>query len=307
MEVHVDILKLAQTKEKRERIKWFHARQTFFEEPFVQGFALARLCDHDDARYLVSLFPEGRPKSFENAAAVFRKAAQGGDPRSMCWEATCESIKQGDLLSRSAQLGYAWAQASVARYSSSAIAVPLLLKSVAQGEREGMAMLSEQLQRGKYCPRDEDRARALMLEGALLGDMTAQMSWAQEYCSAGSLDFFVWMRRLSQQVQWDCEFQSVGHLAREQLRLYDEGASGRIVFEIGLAHSTDKREPVEYGQRDARRALLLFRQWCNEAKQSVLCWLWAGKLLGVSKDIRLLIANLLWEDRAVWSETRRTT
>ncbi len=75
-----DVLKLAKTKEQRERIKWFHARRTFFSKQdsfsrdprwFAEGLALAKLCDHDDARFLVSLFPGGPPANQKEAKAVF--------------------------------------------------------------------------------------------------------------------------------------------------------------------------------------------------------------------------------------------
>ncbi len=61
--VHADILKMAKTQEKREAIKWFHARGVFFaERELTNGLALARQSEHPDARFLASLFP-GPPAS----------------------------------------------------------------------------------------------------------------------------------------------------------------------------------------------------------------------------------------------------
>ncbi len=70
--VHADVLKMAKTEAQRERIKWFHARSVFFRFGFVeQGLALARQCAHEDARFLVSLFPGEAPTTQEDIEKVF--------------------------------------------------------------------------------------------------------------------------------------------------------------------------------------------------------------------------------------------
>lgn len=46
----------------------------------------------------------------------------------------------------------------------------------------------------------------------------------------------------------------------------------------------------------------LYTQWLSGAKMGVLCWLWLSKGTGVARDIRLLIADLIWDERAAWSE-----
>ena len=73
MQVHADVLKMAGSKEKRERIEWFHARRVFFFDDanlLAEGLALARQCEHEDARFLVSLFPDGAPSTVEEAESV---------------------------------------------------------------------------------------------------------------------------------------------------------------------------------------------------------------------------------------------
>lgn len=49
-------------------------------------------------------------------------------------------------------------------------------------------------------------------------------------------------------------------------------------------------------------AILLFENWCKEAERAILCWLWLARDLGVCKDIRVAVAQLIWDDKAVWSE-----
>lgn len=50
------------------------------------------------------------------------------------------------------------------------------------------------------------------------------------------------------------------------------------------------------------RAINMYEMWCGQARTGVLCWLWACKQLCVVKDIRLAIANLVWDERMAWSE-----
>ncbi len=46
------------------------------------------------------------------------------------------------------------------------------------------------------------------------------------------------------------------------------------------------------------RAVLMHENWCGKAKQTIYCWVWAAKReLGVAKDVRVLNANLVWEER----------
>ncbi len=59
--VHSDVLKMAKTEEKRERIKWDHAMRVFIDVSVSEGFELARQCRHDDALFLVSLFRQKSP------------------------------------------------------------------------------------------------------------------------------------------------------------------------------------------------------------------------------------------------------
>ncbi len=71
MEVLADVLNMAQTEEKKERIKWYHARRVFFDHDPSDGLALARQCKHEDARFLVSLFPGDASRTKDEAIVVF--------------------------------------------------------------------------------------------------------------------------------------------------------------------------------------------------------------------------------------------
>ncbi len=321
MEVHADILKMAKTKEKRETIKWFYARQVFFfgakknNPAFSQGFALARQSEHEDARLLVSLFPNGAPASEQEAAKVF--LARKDDARCLCWAGLCNTPGWGDLLLRSANAGYAWGQAKCGSHM-----VEWLEKAAAQGDCEGMRCLAYELYDVASSRRDTARALKLWQEAALLGDAKSQFYVAKYCCVDSSLEQAMWLRRSALQFHQTCllvnDGNVAGHVLLEKMeywvRMFDKGSSGRILFEYGAAYHGNIERDINklLGIRSkpreviaAERAVEVYLFYCAQAKRGVLCWMWLSKMKGVAKDIRLSIADLIWEQRAEWCYRER--
>lgn len=91
----------------------------------------------------------------------------------------------------------------------------------------------------------------------------------------------------------------------DQLGQFDSGGPGRIMFEIGATlAAVEKWASLTHEQNAAwERAVNLYKHWCNESKQATLYWIWLARLL-VPKDIRTLIAHLIWEAKATWSERK---
>ncbi len=311
LNVHADILKLCKTKEKRERVKWFHARQVFFDglaSSFIDGLALARQSEHGDARFLVTLFPDGAPATRGEAAAVF--LAHRDEARCLCWAAQCGAEPRGELLRRSAEGGYAWGQKLYCQSLEGTQWVMWQTMAVAQGERDAMSALGFHLWHQKVKVRDTIRATLLWREAAELGDPWGQFWFAGLCCAKGSLEQLVWWRR---SVMQTVTHNLVGLIpllksAKKQVKQYDSGGSGWNVFELGMGlaiveawrgHSRD-REITAAGER----AVMLYQQWCAEAKRAVLCWIWVARKAKVMKDIRLVIADFVWAERAAWSERR---
>ncbi len=314
MNVHTDILKLCKTREKRELIKWFNARQIFFDSSFDDGLALARQSEHEDARFLVTLCPVGAPATKEEAAAIF--LVHGDDARCLCWAAQCGAEPRGELLRRSAEGGCAWGQALFGwRFCAFGAKFAWMEKAVLQEEREAMYHLADRLWYGITGNKDKARARQLWLEAAYLGDAEAQFSVGRHCCVDGSLEQLVWWRRSAVQ---HARYSVIASLelakyAGKHVHRFDLGGSGRIVFELGAAFQwhidsgNGRVHGVKWSNEDivaAERAVALHDQWCAEAKRALLCWIWVAHECGVNKDIRLVIANLIWDERAVWSEQR---
>ncbi len=303
---------MAKTEEKRQRIKWYHARRVFFvEQERARGLSLARDCTHEDARLLVSLFAGGLAGTLPETAVFLSHSEQ--DARCLCWAAETGASDQRELIRRSAKAGYAWAQALYGderrgwTCSQEGDCVEWLEKAVKQGEPVAMARLAS-----LRLPAVEEGKKSwidLCQEAAYLGDCDAQLKYAR----CGLLDpeeQFVWLRR-SASCGNGWAVGDIGDCVVAQLKLFDEGkTTGRIVFESGfafVAHGFKWRHRInESAVVACKRAIKLYNQWRREARIGVMCWLWLAKQMGVSRDIRVLIAGLIWDEKAAWSERKRS-
>ncbi len=110
--------------------------------------------------------------------------------------------------------------------------------------------------------------------------------------------------------------RDMGSSARQQLKLYERGeGSGRVVFEIGAACKghVNVGAGIAFGVgvcpedlRAMERAVVLHEEWCKMAKRAIWCWIWFGRQVGVVKDVRIIISNILWSGRAAWCEKSKT-
>ncbi len=117
-----------------------------------------------------------------------------------------------------------------------------------------------------------------------------------------------WLRRaalLTEPGQYCDPLFQLGAAMSEQLRRYEESGSGRVVLEMGAAFAAKKswHRHVLNAYIFCNTALELYNKWRAQARTAVLCWLWLARQKGVAKDIRVLIADVIWDDRAAWSDS----
>ncbi len=309
--LHADVLKMAKTREKRERIKWFAARSIFFADvqttsSFAKGLELAKDCEHEDARFLVSLFPDGPPSDSDQAAAVF--LAQN-DARCWCWATQCEAQPRQELLARSAEAGCAWAQLLGFGPLDRAEGLSWMEKAAAAGERDALSALAYSLWYTSNGVYDDARATELWKEAAELGHAEGQYSFGMSCCINGSLEQFVWMRRAAMQKHYGA-LAALTTAGASQSLLLAWDRPERKLFEIGAGLSAVDSSDLPMLRHEVayvRKTVNMYEQWCREAERGVLCWLWLSRDMGLVKDIRVMIARLIWEERAAWSERTEST
>ncbi len=210
----------------------------------------------------------------------------------------------------SAEAGYAMGQTLLAeREGDRQAKVAWLEKAVAQGEPQAMAMLASLIGHSAEggVAANRPRAEELWWKAAMLGDESAQFVVASEYCVTDSVEQFEWLRRSMMQRR---DLDAIDWFDRALPRLmnkYDETGSGRLLFEIGAALASTDRWQEDLGSKDGEhvlglRAVKLYHEWCAQEKRGVMCWLWLSRLIGVSKDVRIMIAGFIWTERAAWSD-----
>ncbi len=307
--IHADILRMAKTKEKREAIKWFHARHIFFSrhgDALAHGLALARDSDHEDARFLVSLFSMS-PRDDAEAAKVF--LARQDDARCLSWAARLGADPLRELYVRSAAGGYSWGQLVRGEFCDDRVEeIGWVEKAVAQEDPDAMMRLAFLLSQSPAADGTVNTARIHQLyrQAAELGHGYGQYCCAINCCPDNSLQQFEWVRRAVSQADGLSAVAALIANFEPQLALFDAEGYGRIVFEIGAALFAAELDWKVWSSPECilagERILSLFQQWCSEAKTGILCWIWLARKLGIVKDVRLMIADRIWDERAAWSE-----
>jgi hypothetical protein len=274
------------------------------DDVVASALALARQSGHGDAQWLVSLVPaEGSVTSEELARAL---QPHGEEPRALF---VCAGLSgRVELMKRAAEAGYAPAQgklASMPDVFSADEQKRWAELAMSQGDRDGAFYLASLLSHGSTHVVEQEKAAVLSLYrvAAELGDATAQDHLALfAYQKSDWQRFFWWGRAASRGSVRSCTLLLKGAVCAKTL-----DASGRVAFEIGAAckdHLTATRAFGRHAEvndlQAAIRCVEFYDTCCEKVRASIRCWLLVGRRSGVAKDIRLLIARLLWEERREW-------
>jgi hypothetical protein len=285
------------TVDKAEQIKWRDALDVLIGQRGIgRGLRLARECQHQDALWLCSLVPANGTDESEEAARAVRTVMerQGEDPRALF---ICSRFGI-DLLRQAAELGYAPAQAKLSfRVTTTATEkFTWAEKAAAQGDRHGLFCFGYCLWNGLGCKEDRARAIALFKEAAELEDTAGQLWYALGAFAESDWRRYRWLGRAIARGDDGAVFH-LQEAATKELELFEEGkGSERVVWEVG---AVSKRR-MDVANRAMRQCVKLHDEWCKMAKAAIECWIGIGRRLEVAKDIRLVIARLLWGERVEW-------
>ncbi len=295
---------------REELLKWYDARSVLLglnpmAQDMTEGMKLAKECDHEDAKWLTSLFPDGAPRSEEDARAMF--LAEGETAKALCFAGLVAGA-EWELIDRSAEYGNPLAMAVMAQWCNGDKRLGWAEKSAARGEPEGLYVLAWCL-----CPGGSNRetmARALQLwkEAADMGHALSQFELGKRGFGESDIERYVlWGKAAARGEQ-----NAVSSLLRSVEKQVQMG-SCKIVVEIGAAcRGLVNSQPMKvFGKRVDKnvfdavdRAVTIFSEW--SANRAIWFWIWAAKReLGVAKDMRVLIATMVWEERGEWRQGRK--
>ncbi len=292
----------------KETLLWNAARATFFglnlrEQDMIAGVRLAAECAHKDAVWLTSVFADSLPGMKQEAKNRF---LEQDSARALCFAGLIGDEVDDALVCRSAEMGYALAQGVLAECDTGEKKFFWASKAAVQHDANGTRELADCFLAGDGCPKDKTKAVALFREAAILQDVCAQFKFG--LClSAAESERYLWWGKAAASGHCDARDQLIAALF--SLSEMSEAEERAVRFALGsvfVDHIDSFTESVFGDVADAEvveaacKAVALVQECCAKSKSSIWCWIWAAKQIGVAKDIRIVIAKLVWNVRAAW-------
>ncbi len=288
--------------------QWFAARDQFVRGNVEGGLALARTCNHEDARWLTqTVFPGPPPADARDVLKVLQlHGERARDARALCLYGML--AKKFAFVARAAAMGDGLAMAQMAACSPWYEKRAWGERAAAAGEPEGFAWLGLCALQGVVgCEGDEARAVALLRQAANLDSALGAYHFARVGFRACEPEKFAWLARAAAggQVLADGELCAA---FRTHICALEEGRpNGPVLFELGSALRGRVANSTLFGccataydVEAAKWAIQLHLETCLAAKEAVFEWISVGKRLRVVRDMRRAIAMLLWANRRSW-------
>jgi hypothetical protein len=287
-------------------LEWYKIRDTFFGENCVSrniplALEMASSCQHPDARWLLEACAGKDLITKEDAERVFSAPGQN-DARALCFAWLCN---RQDLspLRRSAELGFAFAQALMAKRFDGEEKLKFALLAAAQGERDSLTILGWCFRDGAGCEVDLHQAKESFLRASELGHISAMIWFGTMLDESDAQRWRWWGRAAALGNSW-----SFLQYFMEQVRLFISGSgSAAVMFAIGQAlqgHVNEEARMI-FNSRvtvvslisPAKQAIAFYEAQIKATRDAMRAWTQVGLRYNVVKDVRKLIAKLIWDSR----------
>jgi TPR repeat protein len=235
-------------------------------------------------------------------ARVFSALGQN-DARVLCFMWTLGNQEDSAPLRRSAELGFAFAQARLAAVTRGDEWLKFAQLAAAQGERDGFSRLGWCFRGGAGCERNLDKAIENFLLASELGVISALGSLGNLFDESDP-----------QRWQWWGQAAALGESFffldnfSKQVELFNSGSgSGAVMFAIGRSlqgHVIEQARTI-FGSKinfdsfisPAKQAIAFYEAQIKATKYAMRAWTLVGIRFNVVKDVRKLIAKLIWDSR----------
>jgi hypothetical protein len=291
-------------KEFEQLLAWYVARDAILGEnksklSLEQGIELASSCSHPDAVWWTKMFAGRNVKTRGEVCHVLLGRTECA--RSLCFSACFACPFDVGRMKKAATLGYAYAQARMAQFEEEGI-FHNAEKAAAQGEREGFYWLGCTYQWGFELAMDLEEAKRNFLIAADLGHVNSLSSFALCLERRDPMRY-VWLGKSAAK----CGALLFLNEMVDVVKGFNEGKfDASLVFVIGevVSKHVDLEKETIFGTKAnfvrmnvAKQAIELFRAQSFACQKAVNTWSIIGKRLGVVKDVRLIIAKLIWGKR----------
>jgi hypothetical protein len=284
-------------------------RDTFFGETCVSSVSrniplaleLASCCQHPDARWLTKVCAGKEVRTKEDAKRVFSALGQN-DARALCFAWLCGG---GDLavLHQAADLGFGFAQSSIAGRTCGEEKYKFAQMAASQCERDGLFVLGLCFYDGEGCEQDLDKAKKNFLLAGQLGHVWA-MRLLGKLLDESDPQRWLWWGRAAALGKGRFLLSKFAN----QLESFNAGSgSAAVIFSIGRAlqgHVNEEARTIcnifdKFDLRigPAKQAIAFYEAQIKATKDAMRAWTQVGIKLKVVKDVRKLIAKLIWDSR----------
>jgi hypothetical protein len=279
----------------------------FFGHNFVSrniplALDLVAACQHPDARWLTEACAGKDVNTREDVKRVFSALGQN-DARALCFAWLFGDQEDLTSLHRAAELGFAFAQAWMFGRTRLDEKFKLAQLAATQGERDGLFWLGWCFRDGEDGDEDLDMAKENFLLASELGYVNG-MLWLGDLLDEFDPQRWRWWGQTAALgFSWDF----LSHFVN-QFELFDSGSrSAAAMFAIGRAlqgHVNEEARTIFNREYEfdsligpAKQATAFYEAQIKATKDAMHAWTLVGIKLKVVKDVRKLIAKLIWDSR----------
>ena len=207
------------------------------------------------------------------------------------------------LLRCSAELGFAFAQAQLSGRTRGEERYKLAQLAAAQGERDGFFWVAVCFRDGEGCKKDADKAKENFLKASELDDVGSMVYLGDLLDEFDPQRWRWWGRAAALANSW----RLLSNFAK-LVDLFNSGSgSAGVMFAIGKAlhgRVNEETRTIFKNSYDfdalvapAKQAIAFYEAQIKATKDAMRAWTLVGVHYGVVKDVRKLIAKLIWDSR----------
>jgi hypothetical protein len=290
------------------KLEWYAIRdallgQNHKKRDVKRAIELASTCRHPDAQWLTDVCAGKDVKTKDEAIAVF--LSQGhDDARALCFAALLGGFDV-PRLRRSAEMGFAFAQAWMCAHTVGLERFTFVSRAAAQGERDGFYYLGYCYEEAYGCDKDLKKARENFLFAAKLDQVYAMSNYGEFLDETDPLCWF-WFGLAAARGYVSNFLNGFPSFVD---RFESEPCLAPAVFAIGraLKGRIDSEKREIFGETEdfddqigpANCATNFFTAQCAAARKAVDAWclMAVRNNSKVNRDIRKKIGMLIWEVR----------
>ncbi len=277
--------------------------QNEVKQDVASALDLSSSCAHPDAIWLCEVSNGRNVSSWEDARSLFLNCQP--DARALCFASLVHSGHCDDvLLRRSADLGFAFAQAWMTWRTKADERFNYAQRSAAAGERDGFYSLAYCFQLGEGCGINLDEAKENLVVAAQFG-MVHGMDCYGMCLNVSDAQHWVWLGRAAAH---GCSYYFVSNFLSHFEKFY-AGSYADVVFAIGYALKgrLEAEKGEVFGRRFyndrlpdlANKAINFYNAEVVACRRAIDTWTLVGIQFGVVKDIRIMIGKRVWESRVL--------